>query len=110
MTSPEFEMSVPIPCIVYGPPVCDLGQEWSWVFGERVEGKAVDRQEYELQAVSIDLALIEKRPTYVMPRKIEKTIEVVNRPKNPADEAEDSILSLSWARHKISRYHQQTNE
>lgn len=37
VASPELEMAVSFPCVIHGVPVCDLGEERSWIFRQRME-------------------------------------------------------------------------
>lgn len=42
MTSPEFKVPVTLPGMVDRVPIRDLGQEWPWIFGQRVESYPIN--------------------------------------------------------------------
>jgi hypothetical protein len=38
-------VAVSLPGVIDGIPICDFGGEGTWVFGKRVEGESVDRED-----------------------------------------------------------------
>ena len=92
MASPELEMPVTLPCIVNGVPICELGQEWSRILSERVEGETIQRQENELGYFSqVFKTNAGETLTYVTIETVETNTTLTKRPTHSVGKPEKNI-------------------
>ncbi len=48
VSSPELEMAITLPRVIYLMPVCDFRKKWTWVFGKRMELQTIDYDRSDL--------------------------------------------------------------